>query len=73
MAKLEKEIAEIAVGGSLLIFSFVVSFLMVIGVIEKSIVLSMLAFSLSMAGLAVGLHGIYGLVASRRRAAKQRT
>ncbi len=69
MVKLEREAVETVVGGVLLVVSFVVSFLMVIEVIEKSIILSILAFSLSLAGLTIGLHGIYGLV-SRRRAAK---
>jgi len=71
MVKFEREVVEIVVGGLLLVVSFLVSFLMVIDVIEKSIILSILAFSLSLAGLTIGLYGIYGLVASRRRAAKK--
>jgi hypothetical protein len=71
MAKFEKEVVEIVVGGVLLVVSFLISFFMVIDIVEKSIILSILAFSLSLAGLTIGLYGIYGLVLSRRRSAKQ--
>jgi hypothetical protein len=67
MVNLEKEVVEIVVGGLLLVVGFLMSFLMVIDIIEKSIILSILAFSLSLAGLTIGLYGIYGLVLSRRR------
>jgi len=73
MVKLEREAVEVIVGGLLLVVSFLISFLMVIDVIEKSIILSILAFSSSLAGLTIGLHGIYGLVTSRRRSSKQRS
>ena len=73
MVKFEREVVETIVGGVLLVVSFLVSFLMAIDVIEKSIILSILAFSLSLAGLTIGLYGIYGLVISRRRGAKQRS
>jgi hypothetical protein len=73
MASLEREVVEIVVGGSLLVVGFLTSFLMVIDVIEKSIILSILAFSLSLAGLIIGLYGIYGLVLSRRRGARRRS
>jgi len=73
MVKFEREVVEVIVGGLLLVVSFLISFLMVIDVIEKSIALSILAFSLSLAGLAIGLYGIYGLVISRRGSAKQRS
>jgi hypothetical protein len=72
MPKFEKEVVEIVVGGALLVVSFLVSFFMVIGIIEKSIILSILAFSLSLAGLTIGLYGIYGLFFSRRKGAKRR-
>ncbi|MCC6042824.1 MAG: hypothetical protein LM598_04275 [Candidatus Verstraetearchaeota archaeon] len=71
MASLEREVVEIVVGGSLLVIGFLMSFLMVIDVIEKSIILSILAFSLSLAGLVIGLYGIYGLALSRRRGARR--
>lgn len=67
MAKMSREVLEIVVGGSLLVISFLISFLMVIGVLEKDILLSILAFSVSFAGLLMGFHGIYGLVAARRK------
>jgi hypothetical protein len=73
MVKLEKEVVGIVVGGVLLVISFLISFFMVIGIIEKSIILSILAFSLSLAGLTIGLYGIYGLALSRRRGTKQRS
>jgi hypothetical protein len=71
MVNLEKEVVEIVVGGLLLVVGFLMSFLMVIDIIEKSIILSILAFSLSLAGLTIGLYGIYGLVLSRRKGAKR--
>jgi hypothetical protein len=73
MVKFEKEVVKIIVGAVLLILGFLMSFFMVIGVLEKSIILSILAFSSSLAGLTVGLYGMYGLVLSRRRGAKQRS
>ncbi|MDW8042108.1 MAG: hypothetical protein RMJ75_04800 [Nitrososphaerota archaeon] len=40
--------------------------MMVVGVIDKDFILSFLSYALSLAGLAIGLHGIYGYVSVRR-------
>lgn len=66
MTKMNREALEVVVGGSLLVISFLISFLMVIDVLEKDMLLSILAFSVSFAGLLIGFHGIYGLVSARR-------
>lgn len=67
MVNIQREYVEIFIGGFMLVTSFLVSFFMVIDLIEKSYFLSILAFSSSLAGLIIGFHGIYGLVISRRR------
>lgn len=67
MVKIQRETAEIIAGALLLILSFLVSFFMVIGILEKSITLSVFSLSSSFAGLAIGFHGIYGVVISRRK------
>jgi len=53
---------QIIVGAVFVITSFLVSLLMVIGVIEKSYTLSFLAYSLSLAGVALGLMAVYEIV-----------
>ncbi|MEM2272757.1 MAG: hypothetical protein QXX56_00900 [Candidatus Bathyarchaeia archaeon] len=67
MVNIQREHAEIIVGGIMLVVSFLISFSMVIDIIEKSFILSILAFSTSFMGLLIGFHGIYGLVISRRK------
>ncbi|MBS7654448.1 MAG: hypothetical protein QXR06_03535 [Candidatus Bathyarchaeia archaeon] len=67
MANIQRETAEIIAGALLLTSSFLISFFMVIGILEKSIILSIFALSSSFAGLTTGFHGIYGLVISRRK------
>ncbi|MEM2483923.1 MAG: hypothetical protein QXK69_10710 [Candidatus Caldarchaeum sp.] len=47
-------------GFILLFTAFIASLLMVIGVIEKDIVLSLFIYSMSLAGIVLGLHGILG-------------
>jgi len=53
---------QIIVGAVFVIVSFLVSLLMVIGVIEKSYLLSFLAYSLSLSGVALGLMAVYEIV-----------
>jgi len=53
---------QIIVGAVFVLTSFLVSLLMVIGVIEKSYLLSFLAYSFSLAGVALGLMAIYEIV-----------
>jgi hypothetical protein len=60
--KKERAAYEIFVGAILLISGFVASFLMVVGILERDIALSLLAYSMSLAGLVVGLHGVLGWV-----------
>ncbi|MEM2252028.1 MAG: hypothetical protein QXE73_02610 [Candidatus Bathyarchaeia archaeon] len=67
MVKISKEVLETITGGFLLVAGFALSFLMVIDILEKHISLSILAFSLSFAGLLIGFHGIYELVILRRK------
>jgi len=57
-----KEAAEILVGFTLIFTAFILSFMMVVDVIQKDILLSLLAYSLSLAGIVVGLHGVLGYV-----------
>lgn len=66
MSAVPSEGAQIALGGALLVFGFLLSFMMVVGVIDKDFILSFLSYALSLAGLAIGLHGIYGYVSVRR-------
>jgi len=64
---IEKEYVEITVGAFLLVTSFLISLLMVIGVLEPSFPLSFLAFSASFAGLLIGFHGLYGVILRYRK------
>ena len=50
---------QIIVGATFVIISFIISLFMVIGVIGKNIILSFLAYSLSLAGVALGLITAY--------------
>ncbi|MCD6089135.1 hypothetical protein J7K07_05405 [Candidatus Bathyarchaeota archaeon] len=50
---------QIIVGATFVIISFIISLFMVIGVIEKNYLLSFLAYSLSFAGVALGLIAAY--------------
>ncbi|MEM2734549.1 MAG: hypothetical protein QXJ19_07315 [Candidatus Bathyarchaeia archaeon] len=67
MVNIQREYIEIIIGGFMLVVGFLSSFFMVIDLMEKSYLLSILAFSFSLAGLIIGFHGIYGLIISRRR------
>lgn len=66
MNNIQKEHAEILIGAILLLSSFLISFFMVIDVLGKSFILSIFAFLSSFVGLAVGFHGIYGLIVSQK-------
>lgn len=57
--------AQIAIGGLMLVSGFLLSFMMVVGFLEKDFLLSFAAYALSLTGLAIGLHGAYGYVARR--------
>jgi|YNPMSStandDraft_1061717.scaffolds.fasta_scaffold55725_2 fatty-acid desaturase len=60
-----REAYEILVGFTLVFTAFILSFMMVVGVLEKDILLSLLAYSMSLAGIVVGLHGVLGYVRER--------
>jgi len=60
-----REVYEILVGFTLVFTAFILSFMMVIGFLEKDILLSLLAYSMSLAGIVVGLHGVLGYVRER--------
>jgi hypothetical protein len=62
---MSSEAKEVVVGGSMMVASVVLAFLMVVGVIEKDLLLSFLVYAVSLAGFAVGVHGIFGLYRSR--------
>jgi hypothetical protein len=64
---MKKEFIEIIIGGALLIIGFLISFFMVINILEKSFLLSFFAISCSFSGLTLGFHGIYGLVILHHR------
>jgi len=67
MNRMQAEHIEIIVGAVLLIVGFLISFFTVVGILEKSFILSIFALSSSFAGLAIGFHGIYGLVILYRK------
>jgi len=71
MNRIQKEHVEIIVGAILLIVGFLISFFIVINILEKSFFLSIFALSSSFAGLTVGFHGIYGLVILYRKREKK--
>jgi cytochrome c biogenesis protein CcdA len=60
-----REVYEMLVGFTLVFTAFILSFMMVVGVLEKDILLSLLAYSMSLAGIVVGLHGVLGYVRER--------
>jgi cytochrome c biogenesis protein CcdA len=60
-----REVYEMLVGFTLVFTAFILSFMMVVGVLEKDIPLSLLAYSMSLAGIVVGLHGVLGYVRER--------
>jgi fatty-acid desaturase len=60
-----REMYEMLVGFTLVFTAFILSFMMVVGVLEKDILLSLLAYSMSLAGIVVGLHGVLGYVRER--------
>ena len=62
---MSSEVKEVVVGGSMMFASVVVAFLMVVGVIEKDLLLSFLTYAVSLAGFAVGVHGVLGLYRSK--------
>ncbi len=62
---LSTEAKEVLVGGSMMISSVVIAFLMVVGLIEKDFLLSFLTYAVSLAGFAVGVHGVLGLQRSK--------
>jgi hypothetical protein len=49
-----REVYEMLVGFALVFTAFILSFMMVVGVLEKDILLSLLAYSMSLAGIVVG-------------------
>lgn len=61
-----KEVYEILVGLLMLLVGFILPYLMVIRVIVPNLELSLFSYAISLIGLVLGLHGIYGLVASRK-------
>ncbi|MEM0375155.1 MAG: hypothetical protein QXO17_04860 [Nitrososphaerota archaeon] len=65
LSKISTEAKEVITGGSMMAAAFVLAFLMVVGVIEKDLLLSFLAYAVSLAGFAVGVHGVFGLQRSR--------
>ncbi|MDJ0275028.1 MAG: hypothetical protein NYU90_07535 [Aigarchaeota archaeon] len=65
MSKIRTDAKEVITGGSMMAAAFVLAFLMVVGVIEKDLLLSFLAYAVSLAGFAVGVHGVFGLQRSR--------
>ena len=66
MPKRSKEVYEILIGFCFMLIGFMLPFLMVIKIIESSIELSLFSYAISLIGLALGLHGIYGLMVARR-------
>jgi cytochrome c biogenesis protein CcdA len=60
-----REAYEMLVGFTLVFTALILSFMMVVGVLEKDILLSLLAYSMSLAGIVVGLHGVLGYVRGR--------
>ncbi|MCS6769729.1 MAG: hypothetical protein NZ570_04760 [Candidatus Caldarchaeum sp.] len=58
---------EVFAGLTLLFVGFIASFLMAVGLLEKDIILSLVVYSLSLAGIVVGLHGVLGWQHAREK------
>lgn len=71
MNRVQREYVEIIAGAALLITGFLISFLMVVRLLESSFILSIFALSSSFMGLTVGFHGIYGIMVLHRRREKK--
>jgi hypothetical protein len=66
MVDLKGETTEIIIGVNLMVLSFLLSLLMTIRSIEPSFILAFASYALSLAGLVMGFHGLYGLILIRR-------
>lgn len=60
-------IVQIVVGGLAMVLATALAFLMVLGLIPATLLLSLVAFGLSMGGLVLGLAGMSHLVRLRSR------
>jgi len=68
---LEKELLEIILGAFLMFLSFILTLFSVIRIIEPSFILMFLLYSLSLAGLVIGLHGLYTFILAKRPSNEQ--
>ncbi|MDI9619312.1 MAG: hypothetical protein QFX33_00605 [Candidatus Nezhaarchaeota archaeon] len=66
MLKATRETYEVIAGFCMMLVGFLLPFLMVVGVIASSIGLSIFSYAISLAGLALGLHGVYGIYTTKR-------
>lgn len=57
----------IVISAILVILGFILSFLMVINVLEKSFFLSFLSYAISFAGLTLGLFAIHDIISTEKR------
>jgi len=64
--QINKFYTQIIVGAILVVVSFLLSLFMVVGIIEKSFLLSFLSYSFSLAGVSLGLLAVYGFISPRR-------
>ncbi|MEM0383654.1 MAG: hypothetical protein QXS57_01605 [Candidatus Caldarchaeum sp.] len=55
-----REVYQMVAGFMLLLTGFVASLLMVVGVVERDIILSLVIYTLSLTGTIVGLYGVLG-------------
>jgi hypothetical protein len=56
---LNNEYIEVLVGGLMMVIAVAVAFFMVIGFLEKDLLISFVTYAASLAGFAIGLHGIF--------------
>ena len=64
--QINKFYTQIIVGAILVVVSFLLSLFMVVGIIEKSFLLSFLSYSFSLAGVSLGLLAVYSFIPPRR-------
>ncbi|MGQ9479174.1 MAG: hypothetical protein ACUVQ0_04010 [Thermoproteota archaeon] len=71
MRRLDRAHLEVLIGLLLMVSSFLLSFLMIIRILELDLylmmVLSFILYALSLIGLVLGLHGLYELLIPHRR------
>jgi uncharacterized membrane protein len=66
-----KELVELVIGFLMLISGWMLSFLIVLEILPKNFILTLLAYALSLMGLALALHGFTGILMLRIKRGKK--